>query len=194
MSITTRISELLASVVLIAAIPAISFATTVDVSFANGTQYVVAPSLADWETEGDDMDGMLVTAYFGASSSSGNWADAVNDDEGGEVVVSGKFSLTESGDTWEANYWTLTNLSDDVLTRLILFGPPGNTLFDINLPSPGTPLSEKGRTFTYKGGSYDGDIDVFYTDIVSVIGEAPVGDLYATIDITFRGTIPSGGV
>ncbi|NLX22802.1 MAG: PEP-CTERM sorting domain-containing protein [Phycisphaerae bacterium] len=34
---------------------------------------------------------------------------------------------------------------------------------------------------------------MFYTDIVSVIGEAPVGDLYATIDITFRGTIPGGG-
>ena len=70
MRITTRISELLAIAVLIAAIPAISLANTVDVSFANGTQYVVAPSLADWETEGDDMDGMLVTAYFGASSSS----------------------------------------------------------------------------------------------------------------------------
>lgn len=192
MRITTRISELLASVLLIAAIPAISFADTVNVSFADGTQYVVAPRLSDYETEGDDMDGMLVTAYFGASSSSGNWADDVNDDEGGEVVVSGKFSLTESGDTWASN-WTLTNLSNDHLTRLILFGPPGNTLFDIDFSNPSTPHSENGRTFTYKGGSYDGDIDVLYTDIVSVIGEAPVGDLYATIDITFRGTIPGGG-
>lgn len=182
------VTALLAVAALLVAFPAVSSASLV-INKANGTPYVVDPSLTGFSTFGDQMGGMLVTAYFGADFVSGAWVNGAGG--AGGVTVGGAFSLTESGDTFSSD-WTLTNLSNNNLTRLVLFGPPGKTVFDTCLNPPcasdssgGTPGSERGWTLEPTGGTYGGDITVLFTDIVSIIGNPPVGDLYATMDITF---------
>jgi hypothetical protein len=173
---------------LFAVFSAVSLAGTLTVNLSNGTNYVADPSLTGFATFGDGMVGMQVTAYFGASTSSGTWA-ASGSGAGG--VNTGLFSLAESGDTFTSN-WTLTNLSTAPLTRLILYGPADKTVFDRCLTDPctddlsfGTDGSARGWTFDPTGGTFQGDITALYTDIVSLPGSAAVGDLYATLDLTF---------
>jgi hypothetical protein len=169
--------------------PALLSAGTVSITYVNGTQYVADPSLTGYATDGAMMDGMLVTAYFGANSYSGAWADTGA--SSGGVTVGGKFSLTESGDTFGGT-WELTNLNSTQLTRLVLWGPPGLTIFDTcpgadsNCNSDfGTPGSARGMNFKVTGGTFTGDIDVLYSNTVSLPSASPVGDLFASLDLSF---------
>jgi hypothetical protein len=135
------------------------------------------------------MAGMLVTGIFGGSSVSGTWA-ATGVGSGG-LTLPGAFSLNLSGDSFSSN-WVFQNLSQNAITGLTLFGPPGKTVFDICLTPPcssdlsfGTDGSARGWTFDRNGGTYGGSIDVVYRDRVALFGSAPVGDLWATLDLRF---------
>ncbi|HTP34553.1 MAG TPA: PEP-CTERM sorting domain-containing protein [Candidatus Acidoferrales bacterium] len=162
------------------------------------TIYVINPALTGFSTFGDQMAGMVVTAYFGSTSFSATWA-ATGSGAGGASVTN-EFSLTESGDTF-TSLWTLTNDSSARLTRLTIAAAPGNAVFDICLsPSPtcaadnseGTPGSARGWTFDRQGG-YAGTIDVTYFNEVELIGNSPVGDLWANLDLAFADAIAPGG-
>ncbi len=168
---------------------------------AGDTQDVVA--LTGFSTTGEDMAGMIVRAFFeneeeimavwiaGApGSGSGSASQSVVSANDPNLTLS--FSLSQTGDTF-SNPWSLTNLTSSTqgtemgLTRLVIEGLPGDTVFDVFFSGlEGTPGSFSGLDFS-------GDFvlplfaDVFYIDQVSVGGAAAVGDVYSILDIRFDG-------
>jgi len=152
-------------------------------SFDNGSIYA-ASSIPVYATKGDMMDGMKVTAFFtGGGSQVLSWADTGS----GSGGVSGTgWSLNESGDTF-GNKWTLVSTSKSI-DKVFIEGFPGNTVFDINLPSPGTTGSAKGWTVQPYTTGYD--IAAKYTDRVELSGFSPVGDLWQSLSIAFTNNKP----
>src|SRR5487761_1991698 len=94
----------------------------------NGVAYTTT-ALTGYSTNGADMAGMMVTGTFADGTPSALSGSATGGVSGG--VSNGFFSLTESGDTFGGN-WTLTNLYTSALTRVVIRGAPGDTLFDVN--------------------------------------------------------------
>jgi hypothetical protein len=140
-------------------------------------------ALTGFSTYGDMMDGMTVTAWFGATSEVAIWGDTGPD----AGAASGtNWSLSESGDTWDS-IWYLANNTGQALTRLLIDAGTGDTVYDIEWsPYPGTPGSANGKSFTPTGGSDAGlNITATYRDLVALTGQAPVGDLYRYLDIQF---------
>ena len=165
------------------------------------TQDVVA--LTGFTTTGEDMAGMIVRAFFeneeevmavwiaGApGSGSGSASHSIPSANDPNLTLT--FSLSQTGDTF-SNPWSLANLASSTqgteigLTRLVIEGLPGDTVFDVFFSGlDGTPGSFAGLDFS-------GDFvlplfaDVFYVDQVSVGGAAAVGDVYSILDIRFGG-------
>ena len=152
-------------------------------------------ALTGFSTHGDDMDGMKVTAWYGAVSETAIWGDT---GPGAGAAFGTGWSLTESGDTFGGT-WTLTNNTGSAMTRLLIDAGPGDTVYDISWPpgdnNPGsgygTAGSARGWTFDVTGGSDAGlNIVATYRDLVALSGNAPVGDLYRYLDIQFNNTLP----
>lgn len=147
------------------------------VNYDNGTLYQTK-ALTGFSTWGDMMDGMSVTAYFTAGGSeSKSWADT----GAGSGGVSGTdWSLTESGDTFGSNW----NLIARGITRLVIDGVPGDTIFDTRRfgDVEGTPGSARGWTFET---AYTGSLEATYRNWVKLTGFAPAGDLYTMLDLNF---------
>jgi hypothetical protein len=184
-----------AIVVLVGALCLLGFAVpahaTVTVAYDSGTLHLT-DSLSGYSTYGDDMAGMDVTAYYGAGSELATWAAT----GAGAGAASGtNWSLSESGDTFGSS-WSLSNLTGSSMSRLLIYGPPGDTVFDIDWPTyPGTAGSARGWTFQTTGTVPAGlDILATYRDEVALTGDAPVGDLWATLDLQFtnQGGLGSG--
>jgi hypothetical protein len=141
------------------------------------------PGLTGFQTFGDMMDGMSVTACFtGIGCETRAWADTGP----GSGGVSGTgWSLSVSGDTFNVDAWSFAMsavTSPGQLTSIALGGGPF-TLFDRTLPSPGTNGSASGRDFDT--GLPNAVINVTYIDPVAVIPDAAVGDLYHSMLISF---------
>jgi len=144
-----------------------------------GTTYTTT-AITGFQTHGDDMAGMSVTAYFaGGGSQTLTWAATI---PGAGGVTGTGWSLVESGDTF-SNLWTLTSTSAS-LTGLRIFGVP-TTTFDTGYASD-TPGSEGGLAFQYDSGYATGTAT--YRDLLALTGFAPKGDLYVTLDLAFSGT------
>lgn len=141
--------------------------------------------LTGFSTDGADMAGMSVTAFFsGGGSETIAWA--ATSSIAGAANGSG-WSLTESGDTFGGT-WTLTNLSGPGIIGLLLNGTPGNTLFDI--PAAGDSVgSGGGIAFTLTGVAPAFDITATYRNIVSINGALPQGDLWTTLDLSFSSSM-----
>ena len=180
-------TSLLAALLGAACAVPIAQAGTVDVFFDNGTTNTTT-ALTGFGTTGAQMDGMRVTAYFSdGTSAAADWADTGVDSGG--VSVGNRFSLNEAGTTFSNNF-TLRNLSPTLsLTRVYIDAGPGDTVFDIDWPTPGsvsegTPGSANGQRFVVTSANA-WDIDATYIDRVSLGAAAPVGDLWRYLDITF---------
>ena len=146
-----------------------------------GTQYTTQ-AMAGFSTNGDMMDGMVVTAYFAdGGSDARTWADAGSSSG---IAVGTGWSLAQSGDTF-SNAWTLTS-QGAAITRLVIDAAPGNTTFDILAGQEGTPGSAFGAPFD---AGLDGDSGLLstatYRNLLRVGANAPVGDLYVTLDLLF---------
>jgi hypothetical protein len=140
-------------------------------------------ALTGFATTGALMDGMSVTAYFGGGGSQTlAWADtgAVS----GGVTGTG-WSLNESGDTF-GGIWNLVTDAQTVLDRVVINAAPGDTVFDILDVNPGTPGSARGWAFDVQSDHSGLDILATYRNEVALTGDAPVGDLWAVLDIQFR--------
>lgn len=165
------------------------------VNFANGTQ-ALSPALTGFATTGADMIGMRVTSvYTDGSIFSDSWRD-LGGSHGAQVAGRFRLSVASGGDTFSAN-WTLANLSTGGpgLRSVRIEGREGRTLFDVCWRTPtncsnntefGTDGSALGWTFSTEGGSYGGTVSALYTNIVSVGGAAPVGDLYEELNMRFN--------
>tara|TARA_R110002049_G_scaffold50370_2_gene142990 strand:+ start:56137 stop:56829 length:693 start_codon:yes stop_codon:yes gene_type:complete len=162
-----------------------AYAGTLVVAFDPGTTNTTT-ALAGFATDGDMMDGMLITATFtDMSSETLAWADIA----AGSGGVSGTgWSLMAAGDTFSSNAWTLANESAMAIQTIDLDGGPGDTIFDIDSPSPGTADSASGANFFVNSGGDPFDIVATYSDQVAITGDAPVGDLWRRLSIDFTTT------
>jgi hypothetical protein len=139
--------------------------------------------------------------------------------------VDPRFRLAVSGDTY-FNVWFLTNHdSTHALQTLVIDAVAGDTAFDLQGPSfstvntavtpgkvdetEGTGDSEKGSTFHWENAlafhqnSADVDIDATYSNIINVVSESAVGDLWGLLTIsivrnpthgTIDGLLPDGAI
>jgi hypothetical protein len=174
------LKRILSTIAVAAALSAPASGATISY-FTAGSQDNI-PGVSGFMTTGDLMAGMMVTACFtGGCGPVKVWA-ATGPGSGG--VSTAQWSLSVSGDTFNANAWSFVfadNQSLGQLVSLTLDGGPF-TVFDRTDPSPGTDGSAQGLDFNT---GIDATINVTYIDPVAVIPDAAVGDLYHSILIEF---------
>jgi hypothetical protein len=154
------------------------------VNFVPGTTYQTT-ALTGFTTYGDMMNGMTVTATFSdGSSQTAIWA--TTGANAGAASGTDPWSLALSGDTW-SSAWTLTNSRTDFvgLVSLAIDAGYGDSVFDIDWsPYPGTEGSADGNTFD-RTSSNNFDVIATYSNLVALTGDAPVGDLYRNLSLSF---------
>jgi hypothetical protein len=160
-----------------------------------GTPFVSSLSTAAFETRGQDMGGMLVTAFFsGGGSASGSWGSL-----GGIVwgVATPEFQLGHLANNFTGAGFTfeLRNLGSNALFRLVLSGAPGRTVFDLTIPGgEGTPGSSFGAQLNLFEAALAANATVTYRNVVSVGSSAPAGDIYEQVDLFLGTPLEAGGV
>ena len=143
-----------------------------------------ASALTGFATTGSEMGGMSVTAVFtDGTTAGGTWGDL-----GGGIwgVSTSQFSLTlgAASDTYTAPWRFQIDPDGLGINRLLLKGAPGLTVFDI-IPDPWlTPGSAQGGALSIVGGNVYGAVAT-YRNLVGIWPNAPMGDLYETLDVTF---------
>ena len=146
------------------------------------------PGLTGFVTTGANMGGISVTAHFNNGSFEQLFWGATGRDAGG--VVGTGWSLSLAGDSFSSN-WSFLNDGAGKLTRLVLDGSTGLTVFDKTEPHFGTDGSFSGLDFR---SSLTGDSGVVatYRRPVGVNGAGGVGDLFHIVDIDFSGLQTNG--
>jgi PEP-CTERM motif len=158
-----------------------------NVQYLTGTiQHTEA--LSGFATYGDDMDGMLLTAYFdNGSFNNATWGDVSAG--AGEAVGAG-WSLYESGNTYGDNgIWSLNNYSGHKMTSLVIDAGAGNTVFDTTFGNQvGTVGSALGRDFHAVSDHANLNIMATYFDKVALDSSLyqPVGDIFRFLEINFH--------
>jgi hypothetical protein len=165
-------------------------AATISISQSAGTIYTttgISPTI----TNGNNMDGMRVTAVISNGASvltlTRAWADSADPDTGGVTFTTPDFALSVMGDTFEANNWLLdtSNAGDWRILSLAFDGSTAQTVFDRTFGgSFGTPNSVSGRDFA-GFSTFSGSIGALYSNLVGVGANAPVGDLFANVLLSF---------
>jgi len=165
-------------------------AATISLSQNVSTLYSVT-GLAPGVTNGNNMDGMKVTAVVSNGTSvftlTQFWADLPGPDTGGVSFVNPAFMLSVTGDTFEANNWALdfSGAGGFRLLSLAFDGTTGQTVFDRTFGgSFGTPGSVSGRDFA-GFSAFGGAISGLYSGAVQIGNAAPVGDLFASLLLSF---------
>ncbi len=184
-----------ASVVALSATPA--SAQPVTITATNGTLFTTT-AMSAFTTLGSDMAGMLVTATFiDTTSQTLTWTDVVAGTGG---VTSSNFAGAGTfwrvwcqGDSSGSGNWFIYNNTGLGMTSLVFNGVPGRTTFDRTLPTPGTPGSATGADFAITLVNPGGAVPVSaqYTNILRLGTNAPVGDEYTMLRLTFTG---AGGI
>lgn len=150
----------------------------------------VATALTGFATVGADMGGLQVTAFFSDGSSAGGaWGD-LGGGAWGVSLPSFTLSVGAGSDTFSAP-WTFANASGLGLTRLVLNGAPGRSVFDIGGPAD-TPGSANGAAMTVVGGDVWGTTAT-YQNLVRIGALPAAGDLYETLDVTFQTPVSANG-
>jgi hypothetical protein len=177
-------------------------------SFVAGSQYT-SSGLTGSSTLGSEMTGMQVEWTF---ATGGGGSAAWGSLGGGFHGVSGAngFSLrVGSDDDTFLSSWTLQNSSVARLATLRLRGAAGRTVFDCGwnpsvspnrcnntgsggAANPGTIGSADGWSLQTTGGSFAGAVLGEYANLVSVTPNAPVGDLFEQLTLTFVGSMGAG--
>lgn len=145
------------------------------------THYITA--VTDYVTSGGMMDGMNVTAFFSGGNALGDTASWASGSAGGTG-----WSLSLGGDSYYNN-WLFDNTGQSSLTRLVLDGYPGFTVFDRIFGNPpmfetnGTSGSARGLDFAFVGSSPTATVT--YADPVALAATAPVGDIWYSLTIDF---------
>ena len=151
--------------------------------------------LTQFDTFGDDMDGMEVTVGWETGDITYIWGDLGTGSGGVDLGKAGTLSL--DGDSFYDS-WILDTTSGNI-NYVIINALSGNAVFDVGNPEKdsngdpifGTPGSKWGIAFGYQLDNYDQkvassvDIGVTYSLQVGVGGADPVGDLYGQLKIDF---------
>lgn len=147
------------------------------------------PGLTGFSTTGAMMDGMTVSASFSTGfSQTLSWADT-GPDSGG--VTGAGWSLSLSGDTFGAPWNFLMSPNSGQITRLVLNGGTGFTVFDRTRPNTGTPGSAQGLDFVFDDPTIDALVT--YSNPVAIIPNAPRNDLWNIVTVDFGTTGPRTG-
>lgn len=159
------------------------------VTYATDTSNTASiPGLTGFTTDGSQMSGMKVTAVFGDASQTLSWA-TTGAESGG--VTGAVWSLALSGNTYggNGNYWNFSFTPTThaiTLTRLILNGSFGLTVFDRTPPDSGdwgTPGSAQGWDVEFSDPAIVATAT--YSDQVAIGAADPLGDLWHTLTIDF---------
>jgi len=161
------------------------------VVYATGSNTNNIPALTGFATTGADMDGLSITANFlSGFSQTLLWADT--GPASGGVLGTG-WGLSLSGDSF-GGLWQFTNVRQDGLSSLRLDGLSAFTIFDRTHGNvEGTPGSALGMDWNCSGASAAvclNPVTVTYDFLVSVGGNAAVGDLWQTVSVDFGTTGP----
>lgn len=172
------IKPLLRAATTLALLPALAGAQTV---VLDNSSPVDVFSVTGFQTDFNDIGGTQVSwtnAYGGGSAF---WGDLGGGNWG---VNTPYFRLWRTGslDTFD-NYWNLwaMDLTSFTITGLL---DPSFAVFDIWSNPDGTPGSARGQAFDWVG-SDEWNTTATYSRPVGVNGNAPVGDLWGTLTVTF---------
>jgi hypothetical protein len=173
---TIRFAAFLA-LMFVAVAPSANASLVVSSNNVNPANIVSISSFAN----GNLMSGMQVTAIFAGGSQTLNWG-STGPASGG--VFGNGWSLTQSGDTFANNPWTLTSTIQ--LTSLTINALAGNTVFDRTFGNnPGTPGSGGGRSVSSLTGDGPFQVNALYSAPVGLNNNNPVGDLFGSLNLTF---------
>ncbi len=177
-----------------AAVFALAVATeAADFHFEIADPTVEIPSVSDYQTDGADMAGMAVTAFFSTSAPETVVWTATGVDSGAVNGLKSDWSLTQQGDTF-SNPWTLIytgGTGKGLLTGFRIDGfaaGPGEVgvMFDRTFNGDfGTPDSFLGRDYTTQTAGLPFDTFVLYESQVAVTPNDPVGDEFRYLNVRF---------
>ena len=171
-------------------VASVASAATVTINTVNAPETVI-PGLTAFATTGANMTGLSVRATF-SSGLDQTLAWATTGVGAGGVTGAG-WSLSVSGDTFTAPWnFSFVNASIGQLSRLILDGSTGLTIFDRTEPSPGTNGSAQGNDFAFSAFCATCDAFVTYSGRTALAGDPPLNDLWQTVTISFIN--PDSGV
>jgi hypothetical protein len=186
---TARFTLRLAAAIVAASWGAAARAQTVHTD--PGTSYN-ATALTGFATTGSDMGGMKVTAFFTDGTESTQFWGDLGAGTWGVSDVAYSVLLSGAGDTY-SEPWRLLDHTGLGISRLVLSGAPGRTVFDI-IPDPWLTVgSAQGAPMLVVGGDVFGTTAT-YRNRVGVGGAAPLGDLWEMLDITFLKPIGANGM
>jgi hypothetical protein len=177
-------------------------------SFVAGSQYT-SSGLTGSATVASDMTGMRVEWTFvlggGGSATWGSLGGGVHGVTGANGFT---LRMGSADDTFDTS-WELRNSTTARLASLRLRGAAGRTVFDCGwntTVSPnrcnntgrggagndGTAGSNDGWSMQTTDGSFAGAVLGEYANLVSVTPNAPVGDLFEQLTLTFVGGMGAG--
>ena len=157
------------------------------------------------DVTGGDMVGMGVTVFFeDMSSQTGMWSALGASANVGGIQTSDWF-LTQGGNTYagdtsggepdsSAFNWKLSNTSGQGLNKVIINAEMGNSVFDIIGNNKITTVSGFGTPFNIIDTMTGLNIKATYLNPVGLDGAAPLGDLFAGLQLEFlnMGGLSSG--
>jgi hypothetical protein len=182
------------SLLVVAALLAVTALATdakaISVYYDAGTTYYTT-AISNAQTDGNEMPGMSITAYFSnLTSNTATWVAGAG--TLGSATGTG-WTLWEDGDTFTEN-WTLTNTlpvgttaAAPSIVRLVIDAGAGDTVFDVVGTTTGTANSALGKAIQ---SAVSGKAT--YRDLIALTGQAPVGDLYRVLDIVFESGVGAG--
>ena len=147
-------------------------------------------SLTGFSTTGSDMSGMEVTVNFqNGTSSTALWA-ATGSKSG--AALTGGWALTQSGNSF-GTPWTFSNNTGSTISSLFINAILGSTVFDID-PRLDSLFSTAGSAdgIKFEVNSGVAPTSFQYDNIVNLVGNDPVGDLYAELNLFWSSGIASG--
>ncbi|MDH5427849.1 MAG: hypothetical protein OEZ05_02460 [Nitrospirota bacterium] len=160
-------------------------------------------ALTNVDVTGAEMGGMGVTVFFAdGSSQNGIWG-VLGANVGG--ITTSDWFLTQGGNTYSGDTlggapspsafnWKLENTSGQGLSRIVINAEMGDTVFDVNGVMKTTGPSGFGTPFNIIDTGLGLDITATYLNPVGLNGAAPLGDLFAGLQLDFlnNGALPSG--
>jgi PEP-CTERM motif len=176
-----------AALIAAAAFAAISLPVAAQtVTFEPGTSFQTA-QISGFQTTGADMVGMMVTLNGGLSAAWGNLGGGKH----GVIFGSVEISMIDGQHTGGPGIWNVIGDSSNPVNSIKFAGAPGRTVFDaISAQDEGTPGSATGSPILVVGWNSfpgPGSVTGIYSNLVSITGQAPVGDLYEQLTINFSG-------
>jgi hypothetical protein len=176
--------RLVVLIAVLALLPVAASAATI--SFTTSGTPVYTTAMTGYYTTGSMMVGMEITV----GSSTVAWGDFGSGTYGVSFANGVTLSLGAATDTFGGS-WNLSIPTSVNISSLFINGIPGKTTFDRNNPSEGTPGSGSG--WDLQGfDTFGGNIGVDYMHALGLGANAPVGDEYVQMLLTFGGGLGSG--